>query len=396
MEYIRKKPLNPLLKYPGGKQRELKYIIPKVPQKINRYFEPFVGGGAVFMSMNNDELHINDMSYELINLYSFVKNENEVFDDNVSRIQYYWDLLKTITFNHEIELVDYYLKYKNEELKEEELKEIISEFIDLHATEFNGLLNGDFNVGIDNFISETNKSLLSKMRRMKRIESKINLKEDHEGKYKLLSNEDIVQNIETAFKAALYSHFRYIYNNKEEYRITEEFYTAIYFFIREYCFSSMFRYGPTGNFNVPFGGNSYSKKSLLNKINHFKSPEVQEHLSKTRIYNEDYLTFMRRFDLSTNDFVFLDPPYDTEFKTYAQNEFNLDKHLELANYLKSECKANFMMVVKKTSNMEELYTDGTLLDTGRTLKVEVFKKSYFVSFKDRNKRNVEHMIITNY
>ena len=41
--------LQPIIKWPGGKEKELKYILPNLP-KFNRYFEPFVGGGALHKS----------------------------------------------------------------------------------------------------------------------------------------------------------------------------------------------------------------------------------------------------------------------------------------------------------------------------------------------------------
>ena len=39
-----------------------------------------------------------------------------------------------------------------------------------------------------------------------------------------------------------------------------------------------------------------------------------------------------------NDFVFLDPPYDSEFSTYAKNEFDRGDQARLADYLIKECK----------------------------------------------------------
>ena len=45
---VKKNKLTPLLKYPGGKDKELKYILPNMPDNIDRFFEPFVGGGAVY------------------------------------------------------------------------------------------------------------------------------------------------------------------------------------------------------------------------------------------------------------------------------------------------------------------------------------------------------------
>jgi DNA adenine methylase len=47
--------------------------------------------------------------------------------------------------------------------------------------------------------------------------------------------------------------------------------------------------------------------------------------------------------------VFLDPPYDSEFSTYAKNEFDKDDQARLAEYLIKECKANFMIVIKNTN-----------------------------------------------
>ena len=62
--------MQPFIKWPGGKQEELKVIIPNLPKKIERYIEPFVGGGAVYLDIDKtEELIINDKSKELISLF---------------------------------------------------------------------------------------------------------------------------------------------------------------------------------------------------------------------------------------------------------------------------------------------------------------------------------------
>ena len=38
--------LSPLIKYPGGKEKELNYIIPALPTKINNYYEQHVARNA--------------------------------------------------------------------------------------------------------------------------------------------------------------------------------------------------------------------------------------------------------------------------------------------------------------------------------------------------------------
>ena len=39
--------LSPIVKWAGGKEQELKYILPNIPDRFTRFIEPFVGGGAV-------------------------------------------------------------------------------------------------------------------------------------------------------------------------------------------------------------------------------------------------------------------------------------------------------------------------------------------------------------
>lgn len=52
-----------------------------MPQYIERYFEPFVGGGSVYFALVINASYINDFSFDLINLYNFVKEQNDELKD---------------------------------------------------------------------------------------------------------------------------------------------------------------------------------------------------------------------------------------------------------------------------------------------------------------------------
>ena len=67
----------PILKWPGGKERELSSILSSLPQTIENYYEPFVGGGAVFVNISAEKYFINDITSELTSLYKILKNENQ-------------------------------------------------------------------------------------------------------------------------------------------------------------------------------------------------------------------------------------------------------------------------------------------------------------------------------
>lgn len=72
----------PLLKWAGGKGRLLAQYAPYFPSGFNSYFEPFVGGGAVFFEMlrrglepTRQRVRLSDVNDELINLYRTVQND---------------------------------------------------------------------------------------------------------------------------------------------------------------------------------------------------------------------------------------------------------------------------------------------------------------------------------
>lgn len=383
---VKQNKLTPLLKYPGGKEKELSYILPYLPSGANNFYEPFVGGGAVFFSIDANKYLINDKSSELISLYEAIKHNDAVFIDKLKQIDHNWNILSSVISNHIDDIVEICDLYKENNLSKIRLQDRISEFVFRNAEEFNGVLRPAFNVGIDNFVSELIKSFKNKILRIKEIE-----KANSE-----FSKEQITLNIECAFKTAFYMHFRHLYNNVNKYEIEKSFETAIFFFIREYCYSSMFRYNSFGKFNVPYGGISYNKKSLDKKIKYFSSPGLIEHLNKAIIEELDFYEFMKKHPPSKNDFIFIDPPYDTDFSTYAKNTFNQADQVRLAKYLKEECDGYFMIVIKDTPLIRTLYKKDESVKNNRSIKIAEFDKKYVVSFQGRNDADVVHLVITNY
>ncbi len=71
--------MKPILKWAGGKTQLLEAIRALLPHSYNRYFEPFIGGGALLFALEPKEPIINDINQELINLYSQVKYASQPF-----------------------------------------------------------------------------------------------------------------------------------------------------------------------------------------------------------------------------------------------------------------------------------------------------------------------------
>lgn len=134
----------PIVKWVGGKRQLMFELLKNMPKTYNRYFEPFIGGGALFFELQPENAYISDMNEELINLYSVVR-------DNV------YELIADLN-KHEVSK-EFFLKIRNldrtDEYKNLSNLQRASRFIYLNRTCFNGLYRvnsqGQFNVPFGNY-----------------------------------------------------------------------------------------------------------------------------------------------------------------------------------------------------------------------------------------------------
>ena len=78
----RNKFVRPFVKWVGGKRQLLDEIEKHIPKRLTKYYEPFVGGGAVLFYRQPTNAVINDSNEELINLYNVIKElPEELIED---------------------------------------------------------------------------------------------------------------------------------------------------------------------------------------------------------------------------------------------------------------------------------------------------------------------------
>ena len=157
-----------VVKWPGGKRQLLPNILSMVPSGFETYYEPFVGGGAVFFALNPKRAVINDLNNHLIILYSLIKLVPTKLKPIFTKVfNGYLSLPKEEEIKHsETQRTKYYIKYRtlfNSYTKElnslehhpdlinyHSIIEYAAWFLFLNHTSFNGLVRynkrGEFNV----------------------------------------------------------------------------------------------------------------------------------------------------------------------------------------------------------------------------------------------------------
>ena len=109
--------LKPIIKWPGGKEKELPHIKLHAPQWFENYYEPFVGGGSVFTALDAKHLYINDKSDELIALYRYIATQDKKFFQWLDLIMVAWQNTLDYVVQHQ-ELCEWYKQFRQDEIEE--------------------------------------------------------------------------------------------------------------------------------------------------------------------------------------------------------------------------------------------------------------------------------------
>ena len=79
--------MNPVLKYRGGKSREIPRFLQYVPDNFNRYIEPFFGGGALYFHLEPRKAIINDINKRLMTFYWQLRNDYPIVRQQLDQLQ---------------------------------------------------------------------------------------------------------------------------------------------------------------------------------------------------------------------------------------------------------------------------------------------------------------------
>jgi len=154
--------INPIVKWAGGKRQVLNELINRLPQKYNKYFEPFIGGGALLFALCPHQAYISDLNEELLSVYKclndidlFLSLENTLVEFQMKHNEEFYYKVRAMDRNENFNNLPIYLK--------------AARMIYLNKAGYNGLYrvnkNGYFNVPFNkknkvNLFDEENINLL--------------------------------------------------------------------------------------------------------------------------------------------------------------------------------------------------------------------------------------------
>lgn len=152
--------MKPMIKYRGGKSKEIPNIMWHIPRFSGRYVEPFFGGGALFFYLEPRKAIINDINTKLMRFYQGVRNDFSNLRKELDEVEAVYrknreefDSLKAIHPNEHVldkNEEDYYrLRAMFNEIIEKEYSDALLYYY-INKTSYSGMIRynarGEFNV----------------------------------------------------------------------------------------------------------------------------------------------------------------------------------------------------------------------------------------------------------
>ena len=332
----------------------------------------------MFFHLRPETAVINDVSNSLIEFYRLIKEQNRLLLDLL--LCYNNSFSNTLSVCYDIypEILNIYKDLETGVIDNSELIHKVTALTAGISDKINFGFTEKLLLDEDEFMVHLIKMVADKMLRTVKNNSKAPF-----------SAEDLRDNLITGFTSGYYMYFRKVFNDINLNKIkapNTAYKIANFYFIREYCYGSMFRYNSNGEFNIPYGGMSYNKKNFRNKIESMFNADVKNIFENTDIHCRDFEDFFKSANLTNQDFMFLDPPYDTDFSDYEGSDFTKHDQERLAHSLR-KTMAQFILVIKNTDFIEGLYKN--------FFNILSFDNQYTYNVRSRNERSVEHLIITN-
>ena len=145
VKYLEKARAYPFLKWAGGKRTLIPDIVNVLPDSFTNYYEPFLGGGAVFFGLDSritQNAYLSDLNAELMLTYRMIQKSPD-------------EVIGVLKHHQEKHSKGHYAKVRDKGHNEQDAVKLAARFIYLNKTCFNGLFrvnkSGKFNVPMGSY-----------------------------------------------------------------------------------------------------------------------------------------------------------------------------------------------------------------------------------------------------
>jgi DNA adenine methylase len=289
--------------YVGDKYKLISQLKANFPENIDRFIEPFCGGGSVFLNTSANQYLLNDIDSYMIKLHDFLIESS-------CKQQKFWNDLK-----FSIEKYNLSATFMGRDVPPEYREKFVKTYFARYNKEAYIEMRNDFNKKKDNMM--------------------------------------------------------------------------LLYLLLIYGFNRTLRFNLKGDFNIPVGNVDFNK-NVVNALDSYFEYVTGKDIS---LFNMDFQDFVEIVEPTSQDFVYLDPPYLITFSEYNKL-WNEDSEMRLIDFLDRLNSRNIRFAVSNVLWHRKRY-NGTFNEWAQKYNIVKIRSNY-ISFNDNTEKNTCEVLVKNY
>jgi DNA adenine methylase len=307
---------------------------------FERFIEPFFGGGQLYFNLlPQTPSLLNDINPFIISFYRELQNEKSPLKKEVDTLLEEWKIVERFYdfVQHDIEMVVSDMRQQIITIQDAPyvLRTIFS--LNMQQPEFESLFSLKNVVDSDNLIETFVAACISHLKRI------------HCKSFTPMSP--------IILKNGFFNHLRYLNNNWPKYKkVANNKRLAIWYFVNLLSDTARINYSEIEKVTLPFPKKAPSTKEIELEIHRVFGADFKMSLENALLHCSDYAEFLNNIDISDNDFVYIDPPFNAKYLHYEHSAFTEKDHVHLAEIV-GRLKSRWMLIIKETDFKPELYSN---------------------------------------
>jgi DNA adenine methylase len=289
--------------YVGDKYKLISQLKANFPENIDRFIEPFCGGGSVFLNTSANQYLLNDIDSYMIKLHDFLIESS-------CKQQKFWNDLK-----FSIEKYNLSATFMGRDVPPEYREKFVKTYFARYNKEAYIEMRNDFNKKKDNMM--------------------------------------------------------------------------LLYLLLIYGFNRTLRFNLKGDFNIPVGNVDFNK-NVVNALDSYFEYVTGKDIS---LFNMDFQDFVEIVEPTSQDFVYLDPPYLITFSEYNKL-WKEDSEMRLIDFLDRLNSRNIRFAVSNVLWHRKRY-NGTFNEWAQKYNIVKIRSNY-ISFNDNTEKNTCEVLVKNY
>lgn len=327
-----------IINWAGSHENDLDILLPLLPTDIDKFVDPFLGGGDVYMNVEAKRYCVGDRCEPLMEIWRMAAAQMPGFLELLDMFCKGWTALDRVFSGRVMDaLGEVYDNYERGIIKSYQ-RLVSSVGRVLRDSDYGSILQDAWCKKEDVWTELRHQIVVT----MEQVKDNARIQKD----------EAVKKRLRSATKEAFYEYLLYVFNKPG---IRPQLRCAITLFVMNYARGARYQVDSYDIFCPRYDGMAVDDLSIGDRLAVIKSEAFKERVARSQFYKKEFITMLNYEAPAEKDFIFADTPF-----TQGNKFFTLQSQEQLAVFLLTKTSARWLLILNMKEPIIDVYQEHDL------------------------------------